>query len=63
MEYTQGAVVTAQFRKACSNFDIKDKIKLRSLLVILEYAAQTLAQSDDARYLLKNFSRFHLISR
>jgi predicted membrane protein len=61
MEYPQGAVVAAQFRKACSNFNIKDKTKLRSLIVILEFAAQTLAQSDAARYALKLHNRFHLI--
>ena len=56
MEDPQGAVVAAQFSEACSNFDIKDKVKLRSLIATLEFAAQTLAHSEVVRYSLKLFS-------
>lgn len=55
MEDPQGAVVAARFSKVCSNFDIKDKAKLRSLIGTLEFAAQAFAHSEIVRYTSKNF--------
>jgi predicted membrane protein len=62
MEDPQGAVVAARFSKACSNFDIKDKAKLRSLIAILEFSAQTLAYSDIVRYSAKPFPHKNTLS-
>ena len=55
MEDPQGAVVAAKFCKACSNFDIKDNAKLRSLIATLEFAAQALAHSEIVRYISNLF--------
>lgn len=62
MDDLQGAVVAAKFSKVCNNFDIKDKGKIRSLIAILEFSAQTLAYSDLVRYTSKLFPHKNMLS-
>ncbi|KAF8967697.1 spinocerebellar ataxia type 10 protein domain-containing protein [Flammula alnicola] len=49
MDYTQGSAVAAQFRQACTDFDIKDKRRIRSIIGTLDLTAQYLARSDIIR--------------
>ncbi|KAF8159622.1 spinocerebellar ataxia type 10 protein domain-containing protein [Crassisporium funariophilum] len=49
MDFTQGSAVAAIFRQACTDFDFKERRKIRSLTAVLETTAQALAQSDTVR--------------
>ncbi|KAH9479488.1 Copper transport protein 86 [Psilocybe cubensis] len=49
MDYAQGAVVAAQFRKACADCNFKDRRRVQNLVAVLDSASQALAQSDTVR--------------
>jgi len=49
MNQTLGSTVAAQFRKACTDLDMKDAVKIRTLITVLELSAQTLGQSQVIR--------------
>ncbi|KDR80569.1 hypothetical protein GALMADRAFT_135707 [Galerina marginata CBS 339.88] len=46
MDYDQGLAVAAEFRQACADFSFKDRRRIRSLIIVLDLTAQSLAQSD-----------------
>ena len=46
MNPTQGYTAATLFRQACTDFDFKDKHKIRTLITVLESTAQIAAQSE-----------------
>lgn len=49
MNFTPDSNVAIPLRQVCTDFDFKDKHKIRTLVTILESTAQILAQSGDFR--------------
>ena len=49
MNPTQGSTAVTLFRQACTDFDFKDKHKIRTLTSVLESTAQVVAQSEPIR--------------
>lgn len=45
-DFTQGSTAVVLLRQACTDFDFKDKRKIRALITILESTTQVLAQSE-----------------
>ena len=63
MSLAQGSTVVTLFRQACTEFDFKDKQKIRTLITVLESTAQVVAQNELFRcisFLGSSFHRFHI---
>ena len=51
MNLNQGSTAVTLFRQACTDFDFKDKHKIRTLITVLESTAQVVAQNELFRYI------------
>jgi ataxin-10 len=49
-EDSESQILIAQWKHACTTFDITDRATISALVITLDAIANTLAQNDQARY-------------